>query len=164
MGPGHRRATKVGGERRIREIDRGGVGWPRRTVVLSPDEVRRFLCCLDSVKHRATLTTCYGAGLRVSEAVCLKTTDIDSRRKVIRVAQGKGQKDRYVMLSPKLLDTLRSYWREARPKDWLFPGNLPGQPITRFAVACACEKARRRLCSSGTTRSTKSVKVSGITA
>lgn len=112
-------------------------------VVLSPDEVRRFLCCLDSVKHRAILTTCYGAGLRVSEAVCLKTTDIDSRRMVIRVAQGKGQKDRYVMLSPKLLDTLRSYWREAPPKDWLFPGNLPGQPITRFAVACACEKARR---------------------
>jgi integrase/recombinase XerD len=73
-------------------------------VVLSPDEVRRFLCCLDSVKHRAILTTCYGAGLRVSEAVCLKTTDIDSRRMVIRVAQGKGQKDRYVMLSPKLLD------------------------------------------------------------
>lgn len=113
-------------------------------VILSADEVRRFLDCLDSVKHRAILTTCYGAGLRVSEAIRLKATDIDSRRMVIRVAQGKGQKDRYVMLSPKLLDTLRSYWRGARPKDWLFPGDLPGQPITRFAVACACEKARRR--------------------
>ena len=63
---------------------------------------------------------------------------------VIRVAQGKGQKDRYVMLSPKLLDILRGYWRRARPKQWLFPGDLPGQPITRFAVACACEKARWR--------------------
>jgi site-specific recombinase XerD len=60
------------------------------------------------------------------------------------VAQGKGQKDRYVMLSPKLLDALRSYWRRARPKDWLFPGDRRGQPITRFAVASACEKARRR--------------------
>ena len=67
-------------------------------VVLSPDQVRRFLCCLDSVKHRAILTTCYGAGLRVSEAVCLKMTDIHSRRMVIRVVQGKGQKDRYVLL------------------------------------------------------------------
>jgi site-specific recombinase XerD len=113
-------------------------------VVLSPDEVRRFLDCLNSVKHRAILTTCYGAGLRISEAVHLKTTDIDSRRMMIRVAQGKGQKDRYVMLSPKLLDMLRRYWREARPKAWLFPGDRPGQPITRFAVACACDKARRR--------------------
>jgi|SRR5271169_3244113 site-specific recombinase XerD len=113
-------------------------------VVLSLDEVRRFLSCLGSVKHHAILTTCYGAGLRISEAVRLKASDIDSGRMVIRVAQGKGQKDRYVMLSPKLLDTLRRYWRGVRPKDWLFPGDLPGQPITRFAVACACEKARRR--------------------
>jgi site-specific recombinase XerD len=113
-------------------------------VVLSPDEVRRFLDCLNSVRHRAILTTCYGAGLRVSKAVHLKTTDIDSRRMMIRVAHGKGQKDRYVMFSPKLLDMLRRYWREARPKAWLFPGDRPGQPITRFAVACACEKARRR--------------------
>jgi site-specific recombinase XerD len=113
-------------------------------VVLSPDEVLRFLACVDSVKHRAILTSCYAAGLRISEAVCLKVTDIDSRRMVIRVAHGKGQKDRYVMLSPKLLDTLRSYWRRARPREWLFPGDLPGQPITRFAVASAAEKARRR--------------------
>lgn len=113
-------------------------------VVLSPDEVLRFLRCLDSIKHRAILTTCYAAGLRISEAVHLKPTDIDSQRMVIRVAQGKGQKDRYVMLSSKLLDTLRSYWSTVRPKEWLFPGDLPGQPITRFAVAAACEKARRR--------------------
>jgi integrase/recombinase XerD len=113
-------------------------------VILSPDEVWRFLDCLDSSKQRAILTICYGAGLRVSEAVHLKVRDIDSGRMVIRVAQGKGQKDRYVMLSPRLLDLLRHYWRAARPRDWLFPGDRPGQPITRFAVACACEKARRR--------------------
>lgn len=65
-------------------------------IVLSPDEVQRFLGCLGTLKHRAILTTCYGAGLRVSEAVHLKASDIDSRRMVIRVAQGKGQKDRYV--------------------------------------------------------------------
>jgi len=112
-------------------------------VVLSPDEVLRFLDCLDSIKHRAILTTCYAAGLRISEAVHLKATDIDSQRMVIRVAQGKGSKDRYVMLSPKLLETLRRYWVTTRPKQWLFPGDVPGQPITRFAVAWACDKAHR---------------------
>ena len=106
-------------------------------VVLSRDEVRRFLCCLDSVKHRAILTTCYGAGLRVSEAVCLKMTDIHSRRMVIRVAQGKGQKDRYVMLSPKLLDTLRSYWRG---------GAAEGVALPRQSSRPADHEIRRRLC------------------
>jgi len=72
-------------------------------VVLSPEEVMRFLGCINSTKHRAILTTCYAAGLRISEAVRLKTDDIDSQRMVIRVDQGKGQKDRYVMLSPVLL-------------------------------------------------------------
>src|SRR5262249_61863040 len=104
----------------------------------------RFLDCLGSIKHRAILTTCYGAGLRVSEAVHLKATDIDSERMVIRVGQGKGRNDSYVMLSPRLLDVLRRYWRRARPKDWLFPGGLPGQPITSLAVDRACEKARQR--------------------
>ncbi len=69
---------------------------------LSPEEVLQFLGCIESTKHRAILTTCYAAGLRISEAVCLKTDDIDSQRMVIRVDQGKGQKDRYVMLSPTL--------------------------------------------------------------
>jgi integrase/recombinase XerD len=86
------------------------------------------------VKHRTILTTCYAAGLRVSEAVHLQPTDIDSQRMVIRVKQGKGMKDRYVMLSPQLLETLRSYWRAVRPKDWLFPGDIPGRPITKDAV------------------------------
>jgi integrase/recombinase XerD len=111
--------------------------------ILSRDEVRHFLGCVESLKHRAILTSCYAAGLRISEAVHLKTSDIDSQRMVIRVAQGKGHKDRYVMLSPKLLDTLRDYWRIERPKQWLFPGYLD-QPITRHAVGVACREAQRR--------------------
>jgi len=112
-------------------------------VVLSPEEVLQFLECVGSTKHRAILTTCYAAGLRISEAVRLKPTDVDSQRMVIRVDQGKGRKDRYVMLSPKLLDTLRSYWRAVQPKGWLFDGDVPGQPISTSAVELACQKARR---------------------
>jgi site-specific recombinase XerD len=112
-------------------------------IVLSPEEVQQFLDCVQNSKHRAILTTCYAAGLRISEALHLKPTAIDSRRMVIRVEQGKGQKDRYVMLSPKLLETLRIYWRARRPKAWLFPGDHPAQPITRGAVDEACEKAHR---------------------
>jgi len=112
-------------------------------VVLSPEEVQKFLPSVESVKHRAILTTCYAAGLRISEAVHLKPTAIDSQRMVIRVEQGKGQKDRYVMLSPTLLEILRSYWRAVHPRDWLFPGDHPRQPITRDAVGDACQKALR---------------------
>lgn len=115
----------------------------RLPVILSPEEVFRFLGCIGNTKHRTILTTCYAAGLRISEAVRLKPTDIDSQRMVIRVEQGKGQKDRYVMLSPKLLDTLRSYWRVMQPKGWLFEGDTSGQPITPSAVEQACQKARR---------------------
>jgi site-specific recombinase XerD len=113
-------------------------------VVLSPQEVAGFLDAVDSLKHRVILTVCYAAGLRVSEAVHLKPTAIDSQRMVIRVQQGKGRKDRYVMLSPKLLDILRDYWRVARPKEWLFPGDLPGQPITASAVEDTCRIVRRQ--------------------
>ena len=115
----------------------------RLPVVLSPEEVLQFLSCVGSTKHRAILTTCYAAGLRISEAVHLKPADIDSQRMVIRVEQGKGQKDRYVMLSPKLLETLRSYWRAVRPKSWLFEGHVAGMPIGTNAVEPACKKARR---------------------
>jgi integrase/recombinase XerD len=112
-------------------------------VVLSPEEVLQFLGCVSSTKHRAILTTCYAAGLRISETVHLKPTDIDSQRMVIRVEQGQGQKDRYVMLSPKLLETLRSYWRAVQPKGWLFEGDVSGQPINRSSVELACQKARQ---------------------
>ena len=107
-------------------------------------KVQRFLGCVLDVKHHAILTTCYAAGLRISEAVRLKPTGIDSQRMVIRVEQGKGQKDRYVMLSPKLLEILRNYWKVRRPKAWLFPGDRADQPITRDAVGHACAKARDR--------------------
>jgi site-specific recombinase XerD len=116
----------------------------RLPVVLSPDEVLQFLECVPGLKHRAMLTTCYAAGLRVSEVIHLRPTDIDSRRMVIRVEQGKGQKDRYVMLSPKLLELLRMWWRTERPTLWLFPGDRPGHPISKDAVEQACQKARRR--------------------
>jgi site-specific recombinase XerD len=112
-------------------------------VVLSPEEVVHFLGCVDCGKHRVILTTCYAAGLRISEAVRLKAAAIDSARMVIRVEQGKGRKDRYVMLSPMLLEILRSYWRAARPKEWLFPGIHHDRPITKDAVEAACQKAHR---------------------
>lgn len=112
-------------------------------VVLSPEEVLEFLRCVGNTKHRTILTTCYAAGLRISEAVRLKPTDIDSKRMVIRVEQGKGQKDRYTMLSPQLLETLRAYWRTGRPETWLFEGDVPSKPIDRSAVEQACQKARR---------------------
>jgi integrase/recombinase XerD len=114
-------------------------------VILSPEETPQFLDSVDSTKHHAILTSCYAAGLRISESIHLKPTDIDSQRMVIRVEQGKGQKDRYVMLSPKLLETLRSYWRAVRPTGgWLFEGDIAGQPINRSSVELACQKARRR--------------------
>lgn len=111
-------------------------------VVLSPKEVLHFLGCVESLMHRTILTTCYAAGLRISEATHLKCRGaIDRQRMVLRVEQGKGQKDRYVMLSPRLLETLTGYWRIARPKEWLFPGAIYDRPITREAVGDACQKA-----------------------
>lgn len=100
-------------------------------VILSPEEVRRFLSCVLRRKARTALTVCYATGLRVSEAIALKPTDIDSQRMTIRVTQGKGQKDRDVMLSEQLLTILRDWYRFARPTEWLFPGVIPGSHITR---------------------------------
>jgi integrase/recombinase XerD len=112
-------------------------------IVLSPEQVVRFLACVAGTKHRAILTTIYASGLRVSEAVALRPADIDSARMVLRVDQGKGRKDRYVMLSPRLLEVLRDYWRIERPKPWLFPGDGAGRHITKNAVEQACQKAHR---------------------
>jgi len=102
-----------------------------------------------NTKYCALPTTCYAAGVRISEAICLKPTDIDSQRMVIRVEQGKGQKDRCVMLSPRLLETLRSYFRAVRPQVWLFEGDVSVQPFNRSSVELACQKAShsRRVCS-----------------
>jgi integrase/recombinase XerD len=98
---------------------------PRRLpVVLSPEEVGRLLALTTNIKHKAALSLAYATGLRSSEVVSLKLTDIDSDRMVIRVEQGKGKKDRYVILSPNLLDLLREWWRVARNKGWMHPGQL----------------------------------------
>ena len=113
-------------------------------VVLSRDEVMQFLEAVKAAKHHAILTTCYAAGLRISEAVRLTVSAIDSERMVLRVEKGKGQKDRYVMLSPKLLAVLRAWWHVDRPRHWLFPGERPEAPITPGAVGRACHVAARR--------------------
>jgi integrase/recombinase XerD len=97
-------------------------------IILSPEEAIHFLGCVEHIKHRTILTSCYAAGLRISEAVRLKPEHIDSQRMVLRVDQGKGQKDRYVMLSPKLLETLRTWWRTEKPRPWLFPETFQANP------------------------------------
>ena len=112
-------------------------------VVLSPEEVTRFFAAVVRLNHRALLITAYAAGLRVSEVANLRVEDIDSQRVVLRIRQGKGRRDRYVMLSPKLLELLRAYWKAARPKTWLFPGRNPDGPISAQAVMKACRQARR---------------------
>jgi integrase/recombinase XerD len=105
---------------------------PRRLpVVLSPEEVARLLDAAPGLKYKAALSVAYGAGLRAAEVISLKVCDIDSKRMVIRVEQGKGRKDRYVMLSPHLLDLLRAWWKAARPKGWLFPTISCSRPRPR---------------------------------
>ncbi len=112
-------------------------------VVLSPDEVVRFFAAIRNIKHRAILMTAYAGGLRVSEVAALRVTDIDSQRMVIHVRRGKGQKDRYVMLSPRLLEMLRMYWKAVRPRDFLFPGANLDRPITTASVQKVCQRARK---------------------
>lgn len=103
-------------------------------VVLSREEVAAFLAAAVIPKQRAFCTTMYSTGLRVSECCHLLPADIDSKRMVVRVQQGKGKKDRYVPLSSKLLQTLRRYWKAVGPKTWLFEGDTRGEPITKNAT------------------------------
>ena len=119
---------------------------PRKIpVVLSPEEVARLLEAAPGPKYKAALSAAYAAGLRVSEVVALKVADIDSERLLLRIEQGKGRKDRFAMLSPRLLDLLRDWYRIARPKLWLFPGRDPVLPMTtrqfRRAVHAAAAMA-----------------------
>jgi integrase/recombinase XerD len=115
---------------------------PRKLpVVLSPEEVARFLEAASGLKYRAALSVAYGAGLRANEVISLKIGDIDSTRMVIRVEQGKGRKDRYVMLSAHLLELLRAYWKAARPQGWLFPGQNRVNPLTTRQLNRACHAA-----------------------
>ncbi len=113
----------------------------RLPVVLSPAEVALLLAHAPNLKYRAALSVAYGCGLRVSEIAHLKVMDIDSARMLIRVEQGKGRKDRYVMLAPDLLDLLRQWWRVKRSRGWLFPGQQPAQPITTRQLDRACRTA-----------------------
>ncbi len=115
---------------------------PRKLpVVLSPEDVARLLNAAAGLKYKAALSVAYGAGLRVSEVVALKVSDIDSERMVIRIEQGKGHKDRYVMLSPHLLELLRAWYKTARPRGWLFPGQKPASPMTTRQLNRACHAA-----------------------
>ena len=118
---------------------------PRKLpVILSQQEVAHLLDCTAGIKQHAILATAYATGLRVSELTHLLLTDIDSKRMVIRVDQGKGQKDRYVMLSPRLLKELQVYWKHDHPRPWLFYGASPDQPIHIGAIEKACQQARSR--------------------
>src|SRR2546425_7409827 len=110
-------------------------------VILSRDEVRALLLAPRHLKHRAILATLYATGLRVSELCQLRGTDIDSQRMVIQVRQGKGQRDRVVMLSPDLLPLLRRYWKLYHLHSWLFPGPRVTAPITPAGVAHICTQA-----------------------
>ena len=113
-------------------------------VVLSQDEMARFLDALQNPKHRALLMTAYAGGLRLSEVARLRVEDIDSARMVIHVRQGKGHKDRDVMLSPRLLAVLREYWATYRPKPYLFPGRQPDRPISLRTVQMVCRACAGR--------------------
>jgi integrase/recombinase XerD len=116
---------------------------PRRLpVVMNDEEVRRLLECAPSLRDRALFETAYATGMRLGEVTRLLITDIDSTRMVIRVDQGKGRKDRYVMLSASLLETLRGYWRQARPKRYLFPGDGGNRPLSDSAVQKAFGRAK----------------------
>ena len=111
-------------------------------VILSADEIVRFFAAVPSLKHRTALMAAYAAGLRVSEVVQLRVADIDSNRMLIRVEQGKGHRDRYVMLSAQLLVMLRAYWQEIRPKHWLFPGRDESHPLHVSTLHWVCRNAR----------------------
>lgn len=111
-------------------------------IVLSRSEVFQFLKAITNIKYRAIFMTAYAAGLRISEVLHLRISDIDSQRMVIRVHQGKGCKDRYVMLSPNLLFILRAYFKVVRPSGWLFPARNSDRPLTARTVQGACKKAR----------------------
>jgi integrase/recombinase XerD len=111
-------------------------------VVLSCEEVSQLFQAVTNIKHRAILMTAYSGGLRVSEVTHLRVSDVDGQRMMLRVEQGKGRQDRYVMLSHKLLAVLREYWKIYRTRDWLFTGQNPERPLTRASVHKFFRKAR----------------------
>jgi integrase/recombinase XerD len=112
--------------------------------VLNREEIARFLAAVAGLRNRVALTTAYAAGLRIGEVVLLKIGSIDSERMLLHIEGGKGGRDRYAMLSPRLLEILRAYWKRARPSSWLFPGQEPGGHVSRGALQSACRAARQR--------------------
>ena len=122
----------------------GGQKPDKLPLVLNAEEVARFLQEVSGLRNRIVLTTAYAAGLRVGEVVRLKVGSIDSQRMLIHIENGKGGRDRYAMLSPRLLKILRAYWKRAQPGLWLFPGRDPSGPVTIRAIQAACRAARRR--------------------
>jgi integrase/recombinase XerD len=118
---------------------------PKRVpVVLSREEVLKFLQCILPRKQRMLLTTMYATGMRVGEAVQLRVNDIDSKRMTILVSRGKGNKQRLVPLSPKLLAELRLFWQTHRNPVWLFPSHEPDRPLNIASVERMCARARVR--------------------
>lgn len=113
-------------------------------AILSPEEVEQVLAHARNPKHHAMLLTTYAAGLRLNEVLHLRVSDIDSGRMTIRVEQGKGGKDRYTVLSRRLLDALRAYWKVARPATWLFPSQETGKPLHPTALQRAYQQAKLR--------------------
>jgi site-specific recombinase XerD len=113
-------------------------------LVLSTDEIESLFARIDNLKHRLLLMTIYSAGLRLNEGTHLRVTDIDSKRMTIRVRQGKGNKDRYTLLSTTLLAELRRYWRRDKPDPWLFPGRHKAKPISDTSIQKAFRRARIR--------------------
>jgi site-specific recombinase XerD len=130
-----------------RKIDFDRIPLPRYEqklpVILTKDEVKRLLEAPKRLFDRVILATLYSAGLRVSEVTGLKVSDIDGGRKIIHVRGGKGNKDRQVMLSDAMREVLAAWWRFRKPKEWLFPGDIPGRPITRSTVHQMCVAAAR---------------------
>lgn len=113
-------------------------------AILSREEVEQVIAQATNPKHRAMLLTTYAAGLRLNEVLHLRVADIDSARMTIRVEQGKGGKDRYTVLRPRLLEELRGYWKLARPRTWLFPSQATGQPMDPSALQRAYQTAKLR--------------------
>jgi site-specific recombinase XerD len=111
-------------------------------VVLSGEEVSKLFQVVTNLKHRSILMTAYAGGLRVSEVTHLRVSDVDGQRMMLRVEQGKGRQDRYVMLSHKLLAVLREYWKIYKTRHWLFAGQNPERPLTRASVHKFFHKAR----------------------
>jgi len=112
--------------------------------ILSSEELVRLFTVTTNPKHRTLLMAAYAAGLRASELARLKVSDIDSQRMCLRIEQGKGQKDRYVPLSPRLLEQMREYWRRRRPCGWLFPGFPTDRPITRHGPSWIYRQAKKK--------------------